>query len=126
MTKKIAIFALVTSAALGYCYWHFKKQPAPAATPSATFRPQDLNRSQTQDFIQRQGEEFYKKQYYRSQIAVYERMLQQFPDSPDTQKKLAFAYYGAGEFEKARPLLERIAKGPEPDPRVLDLLKKLR
>ncbi|PIR17859.1 MAG: hypothetical protein COV46_02380 [Deltaproteobacteria bacterium CG11_big_fil_rev_8_21_14_0_20_49_13] len=56
------------------------------------------------------GEERLRGKMYAPLIATYKKMLEQMPDNIDLKKKLAFAYFGAAEYEKARPLLEEVSK----------------
>lgn len=69
------------------------------------FSPKDI-----QSEIQRRGEERFRQKLYVPLIEVYKGMLEKFPDNLDLKKKLAFAYFGAEEYAKAKPLLEEVAK----------------
>lgn len=62
------------------------------------------------EFIQKRGEEALRKKTAASFVEVYEKMLDQYPDSLELKKKLAAAYTEAGQPEKAGPLLDEIAE----------------
>lgn len=62
----------------------------------------------TTDEIQKHGEAMYRQKAYAPLIETYKRMLVRFPDNIDLKKKLAFAYFGAADYEKAKPLLEEV------------------
>lgn len=69
--------------------------------------------------LKRVGEERLRGRMYAPLIATYKKMLEQMPDNIDLKKKLAFAYFGAAEYEKARPLLEEVSKTGLNDDEVL-------
>jgi tetratricopeptide (TPR) repeat protein len=49
----------------------------------------------------------------RSQLDALENLHQRSPNEPDTQWLLGFAYYRAGRYHEAVPLLERLSQGRE-------------
>ena len=63
-------------------------------------------------------EESYRKKAYAPLVAVYEKMLVNMPESIELKKKLAFAYFAATQYEKARPLLEEVSKTNSADDEV--------
>lgn len=66
------------------------------------------------NYLQERGEALYKRDYYLPQIAVYQKMLEQYPDSVDLRKKLADAYRQIGKDEEAQRLLDEINKKAPP------------
>lgn len=105
-TKKILLVALpISILAAGALYTVYHRP----ATQNISVLP--ANEDIASDF-QKKGMELAKKNYYAPLIATYEQMVAIAPDSVDAKKKLATAYFGAGDFDKARPLLEKIAQTP--------------
>lgn len=69
-----------------------------------------VSKEEVENFVQKRGEEGLKRKIALTQVAVYEKMLVQFPESADLKKKLASAYKDAGEHDKAQKLLESLPK----------------
>lgn len=68
-----------------------------------------------EDFLRKQGEASFKRKLSLPLIAVYQKMLAQYPESIDLKKKLASAYLAAGKYDQARPLLEEVLKSSPAD-----------
>jgi tetratricopeptide (TPR) repeat protein len=60
--------------------------------------------------IARHGEAAYRQKLYAPLIATYKGLLEKMPDNVDLKKKLAFAYFGAMEYDKALPLLKEVTE----------------
>lgn len=95
-----------------------------ARTVSLPF-PSANMRQTPQDFVDQEGLNAFKKKYYQSQIATYQMILKSAPNSMETKKKLAFAYFEAGEFDKSKPLLEEVSKSPLADDAVRKKLEQM-
>ncbi len=75
-------------------------------------RNQSLQKQETveakgiKDFAAARGEKFLRQKQSASLIAVYEKMLQKYPDNQEIKQKLAQAYREVGQPEKAELLLK--------------------
>lgn len=113
------IFILFVGGGLGY--W-FYRSSLPLRTSSTIAKD-------TRGFIQQRGEKKIKQKYYAPLVIVYQNMLRKYPDNIEIKKKLAFAYFGSGDYEKAEPLLKEVAKTSYADPetfRELDFIASLK
>lgn len=122
--KQILLIVLVVlaAAAAGY-YFFIRAHPVKTAAENVKLlHPEDI-----QSQVQRLGEEIYKQKYYAPLIATYKKMLEEYPDNLELKKQLAFAYFGAGQYAEAKPILDEIAKTPlanEEVLRELEFIKK--
>ena len=66
-----------------------------------------VDSKETGDYLQKRGEALFKQHYYGAQIAVYQKMLEQFPENQDLKKKLAEAYHNADKEEESRKILDQ-------------------
>lgn len=64
-------------------------------------------------YFEKKSEKLMKEKYYGAQIALYEGMRKQYPDSVDLKKKLAEAYQNAGREEEAKKLLGEIQQADQ-------------
>ena len=99
------ITSFVLAGGVVTCFLIFQKHKKQTQENQQASSPEGM-----QKFLQERGEAQMKKSYYGSQVAVYEKMLPIAPDNLDLKKKLASAYFGAGNFDKAKPLLEEIVQ----------------
>ncbi len=103
INRRIGVIVIVVSMGvacfLGVIHFRKRSDPVRAANP--------------REFIQKRGEEALRKKTAMSFVAVYERMLAQYPDNLALKKKLAVAYTEAGQPEKAGPLLDEIAQSEQ-------------
>lgn len=104
--KKTLLVALPISILVAGALYTVYHSPATQNIPSLP-----TNEDMASD-LQKKGMEMAKKKYYDPMIASYEQMVAIAPDSVDAKKKLAIAYFGAGDFEKAKPLFEKISQTP--------------
>lgn len=105
-TKKILLVALPISILAAGALYTVYPRPATQNIPALP-----ANEDIASDF-QKKGVELAKKNYYAPLIATYEQMVSIAPESVDAKKKLAIAYFGAGSFDKAKPLFEQVAQTP--------------
>lgn len=113
MKTKLIIIVLalgIAGLAVFFCLYLTKNKTKTPNLPSS----QIINTE-----LQKRGEELYRKKMYAPHIALYKNLLDKMPESVDLKKKLAFAYFGAGEYERAKPLLEEVAKTPLKDDEVV-------
>lgn len=96
----ILILIVLVGAGIAY-YLSSRSQPDRGLQGPAS--PQAM-----QEFVQRRGEAAMRRQQALALIAIYEKMLPQFPDNADLKKKLAAAYRDAGREEEAKRLEEEI------------------
>ena len=116
MNKKIYVSAgvvILVGVGTGLTLWKQKSRsvPAPVSAEKGT------------SYFEERGEALYKRKILAPQIAAYEKMREAYPDSVDLKKKLALAYFDAGEYAKAEPLLETVAKTNLSDDQVLKALE---
>ena len=105
-----------------------------AATASIPLRdkPRPPAKATPQGFeaqIREKTELSYRHKIYAPLIEAYKKMLQKMPDNLDLKKKLAFAYFGAGDYKNAEPLLNEVAKTDLADDetrRELEYIKNLK
>jgi len=100
--KTLALWAVAVLMAGGLLgYFHFRTRPVPLGPEDALTRYK-----QASEFWLKKGRAGLEKKYFTPQVAVYERLVHQYPESLDLRKKLATAYFSSGNYEKASPLLE--------------------
>lgn len=103
-TKKMLIVALPISILAAGALYTVYLRPATQNIPTA---PTDQEMASD---LQKRGMDLAKKNYYAPLVATYEQMVALAPDSVDAKKKLALAYFGAGNYDKAQPLFETVAQ----------------
>lgn len=69
-----------------------------------------ISPQQAAEDIARQGRASLQKRIYGPLIEAYGKMLKDRPDDLMLKQHLAFAYFGAGDFDRARPLLEEVIR----------------
>lgn len=105
--KKIVFASLVCSLGIVAAIYNFRNTP---------------EKSQAQpwnDFLRDRGEQGLKRKMALPLVSVYEKELKQFPQSMDLKKKLALAYFEAGKFDEARPLLIQVNQSSLSDAKTL-------
>jgi tetratricopeptide (TPR) repeat protein len=123
MRKRFVIISLLFPAALaaaGLLYLKYVVNGEPAPAPSA-MAPENVQKG-----IQEGVETKFRRSQYLPMIEVYRRMLEKYPDNIDLKKKLGMAYFGAAEYEKARPLLEEVERAGLADAEVRRELGQIR
>ena len=99
----ILILTVLVGAGIVYYLSFHSRLAQPSKTPQESVSPQEM-----QEFLQKRGEAAFKKQRAEALIAIYEKMLPQYPDNIDLKKKLADAYRDAGREEEAEKLLKEL------------------
>ena len=80
MTMKrigVAIAVVLMLSALGYFYQLRWRTGSPEQT-----------QQQIEKLLQQRAEQTFQNQSYQAQIAVYQRLLEKYPDNPEIKKKL--------------------------------------
>lgn len=95
----IAAGVFIAVGVASWFLWNHKARPKTIPLPPQIMRGE----------IERRGEEMYRQRLYAPIIETYKEMLAKMPDNPGLKKRLAFAYFGAGRLEDARPFLEDVA-----------------
>lgn len=120
MTKKhfiIIVMVAVMAGALVFAGYKFLATTRTAGSQKSFSQPAVPKDVPAQ--LEKRGEEIYRSKTYSPLIAVYKGMLAKFPDNIEVKKKLAFAYFGARDYNNAKPLLDEVARTPSADAEVL-------
>ena len=115
----IVIAVLAVGATAGFYY--FKAHEKQAERKPADIAPADVQKE-----LQKGVEARFRQKQYAPEIYLYKKMLEKYPGSFDLKKKLAFAYFGAAQYDKAGPLLEEVEKGGAADDEVRRELEYIR
>ncbi len=81
--------------------------------------PADFQRvlvPQTEQLV-REGQQGLRAKQYAPVIETLKRMLARYPDNRELKKKLGLAYFAAGRYPEAEPLLKEV-QATDPDPEV--------
>ena len=115
--KKYLIIGLLLLLILSLIFRIPKRVHPPIQKPTQV--KQDL-----QDYFKSRGEAGLAHKMAQPLVAVYEKMLSQYPDNMEIKKKLALAYCDAGNYKSALPLLEEVSKSTLGDPSVQNKLEE--
>lgn len=85
-----------------------------------------IEKSEMEGMLKDRAEEEIRKKIYVPFIEVYKNMLAQSPDNVDIKKKLAMAYFSAGQKEEAKVILKELQDKNQLDAESLELLNRTR
>lgn len=109
-------------AAIYIHYFHKKKDIGVPLSPTEAAQV-------IQKGLERRGGELMKEKRFTTLIELYKRVLERQPDNVTAKKALAGAYFSAGQYDKARPLLEELENDGAADDEVrreLEFIKNLK